>query len=67
LLAPGSADRWTIGCNPNEKVIGGGYWSNALGLDLIASCRARDISWRFVFVNYDSKQATTTLYAICVR
>jgi hypothetical protein len=54
-------------CDPNEKVIGGGYASNAAVLNLILPHPAIERTWRMGFVNVDNKTATTTLYAICIR
>jgi hypothetical protein len=67
LIAPGPGNTFTIDCNPNEKVIGGGYASNAAVLNLVLSHPVSERSWLMGFVNVDDKIATTTLYAICIR
>jgi hypothetical protein len=67
LISPGSGSTFTIDCNPNEKVIGGGYSSNALVLNLVVSYPVSPRSWLMGFANVDNKTATTTLYAICIR
>jgi len=67
LISPGPGNFFTIDCNPNEKVIGAGYGSNALVLNLVLSYPLSERSWRMGFVNVDDKLATTTLYAICIR
>jgi hypothetical protein len=67
LISPGTAEYFTIDCNPNEKVISGGYSSNAAVLNLVLSHPTNERTWRMGFVNVDNKLATTTLYAICIR
>jgi hypothetical protein len=67
LISPGPGNFFTIDCNPNEKVVGGGYASNAAVLNLFLSYPVTERSWRMGFVNVDDKVATTTLYAICIR
>ena len=67
LITTGSATFFTIDCEPNEKVISGGYSSNAAVLNLVLSHPTTERTWRMGFVNLDDKTATTTLYAVCVR
>lgn len=67
LITPGPGNTFTIDCNPNEKVIGAGYASNAAVLNLVFSYPVSERSWRMGFANVDNKTATTTLYAICIR
>ncbi len=67
MITPGTAEYFTIDCDPNEKVISGGYASNAAVLDLFLSHPTTERTWRMGFVNVDDKTATTTLYAICIR
>jgi hypothetical protein len=67
LISPGPGNFFTIDCDPDEKVIGAGYASNAAVLNLVLSDPVSARTWRMGFVNVDDKQATTTLYAICIR
>ena len=67
LISPGPGNYFTIDCNPNEKVIGVGYASNAVVLNLVFSQPVSERTWRMGFVNFDDKLATTTLYAICIQ
>jgi hypothetical protein len=67
LISPGPGNTFTIDCNPNEKVVGGGYASNAAVLNLVLSYPVSERSWLMGLANVDDKVATTTLYAICVR
>ena len=66
-LAPGTAELWTVECSPNEKVIGGGYSSDAALINLFVSHPVNERTWQWGFVNLDSKQANTELEAICIR
>lgn len=67
LITPGGGSTFTIDCNPDEKVIGGGYASNAAVLNLFLSYPVSQRSWLMGFVNVDNKTSTTTLYAVCIR
>jgi hypothetical protein len=67
LITPGPGSTFTIDCNPNEKVIGGGYASDAAILNLIVSYPVSERTWLMGFVNVDNKTGTTRLYAICIR
>jgi hypothetical protein len=67
VITPGSGNFFTIDCEPNEKVIGAGYSSNAAVLNLFLSNPTTARTWRLGFANFDNKVATTTLYAICIR
>ena len=67
VISPGSADYFTIDCDPNEKVIAGGYSSTAYVLNLVLSHPLSERTWRMGFANFDDKVATATLYATCIR
>jgi len=67
VITTGSANYFTIDCQPNEKVLSGGYASNAAVLNLILSHPTTEHTWRMGFVNVDNKNAITTLYAVCIR
>ena len=67
LISPGSGNTFTVDCNPEEKVIGGGYSSNAVVLNHVRSYPVSERYWLMGFANVDNKTATTMLYAICIR
>ena len=67
VITPGTAEFFTIDCEPNEKVVGAGYASDAAVLNLFLSQPSTATTWRLGFVSATNRTATTTLYAICIR
>ncbi|HET9641905.1 MAG TPA: hypothetical protein VFP68_00755 [Burkholderiaceae bacterium] len=68
VITSGTAEYFTIDCDPNEKIISAGYASDTGSvLNLFLSQPSTERTWRLGFINPGNKTATTTLYAICIR